>query len=130
MPRHNLDAVMERHGIQVEQRHRAMPDARVLLEFWRKLRVAWPEAELQRALDASALRVSLPAALSPDLADDLPEEPGVYRLFGANEAGADTLLYVGKANNLRERVLDHFRPGAQDVKSRRLATQVRRVEWT
>jgi DNA polymerase-3 subunit epsilon len=37
---------------------------------------------------------------------------------------------VGKANNLRERVLDHFRAGASDVKSVRLASQVRRVEWT
>ena len=31
MPRHNLDAVMERHGISIEHRHRAMPDAQALL---------------------------------------------------------------------------------------------------
>jgi DNA polymerase-3 subunit epsilon len=37
---------------------------------------------------------------------------------------------VGKANNLRERVLDHFRVGASDAKSLKLAAQVRRVEWT
>jgi DNA polymerase III subunit epsilon len=130
MPRHNLDAVIERHGFQIENRHRAMPDARVLLEFWRRLRAEWPADVLQRALDASALRATLPAALSPDLADDLPEQPGVYRFFGAAEQGGDTLLYVGKANNLRERVLDHFRAGANDVKSLRLAAQVRRVTWT
>ena len=51
MPRHNLDAVMERHGIHIENRHRAMPDAQVLLAFWRKLRADWPAEELQRALD-------------------------------------------------------------------------------
>jgi len=130
MPRHNLDAVIERHGIHIEQRHRAMPDARALLEFWRRLRAAWPTDQLQTALDTSTLRATLPAALSPDLADDLPEEPGVYRFFGADEQGADTLLYVGKANNLRERVLDHFRAGANDAKSLRLAAQVRRVTWT
>ncbi len=130
MPRHNLDAVMERHGISVENRHRAMPDARVLLEFWRKLRAEWPAQALQRALELSAQRVALPPALSPDLADDLPELPGVYRFFGAGETGAESLLYIGKANNLRERVLDHFRAGADDVKSLRLAAQVRRVTWT
>ncbi len=134
MPRHNLDAVMERHGIQVENRHRAMPDAQVLLEFWRRLRAAWPADELQRALDLAALRTSLPAALPPDLADDLPDEPGVYRFFGEAQAeghgGGETLLYVGKANNLRERVLEHFRVGAGDAKSLKLAAQVRRVEWT
>jgi len=134
MPRHNLDAVMERHAIHVEQRHRAMPDARVLLEFWRRLRDTWPEDAMQRALDVSAQRAALPACLPPDLADDLPDEPGVYRFYGAAEQGGEALLYVGKANNLRERVLDHFRvgvrTGAGDAKSTRLAAQVRRVSWT
>jgi DNA polymerase-3 subunit epsilon len=121
---------MERHGIHAEARHRAMPDARVLLEFWRKVRARWPRERLQDALEISALRVTLPSALSPDLADDLPEEPGVYRFFGQGEDGAEALLYIGKANNLRDRVLDHFRAGAHDAKTLRLASQVRRVEWT
>ena len=130
MPRHNLAAVIERHGIHIEQRHRAMPDARALLEFWRRARAEWSTEDLQRALDTSSLRATLPPTLSPDLADDLPEEPGVYRFYGDSEQGGDTLLYVGKANNLRERVLDHFRAGASDAKSLRLAAQVRRVSWT
>ncbi|HTU68212.1 MAG TPA: exonuclease domain-containing protein [Steroidobacteraceae bacterium] len=130
MPRHNLDAVMERHGISVEQRHRAMPDAQVLWQLWRKLRAEIAPDELQRAIDLASLRVNLPAALSPDLADDLPEDAGVYRFFGSGEDGRESLLYVGKANNLRERVLDHFRGGASDAKSLKLAAQVRRVEWT
>jgi len=130
MPRHNLDAVMERHGIHVENRHRAMPDAQVLLAFWRKLRGEWAGEDLQRAIDLASLRTTLPPALSPDLPDDLPEGPGVYRFYGAGEDGSETLIYVGKANILRERVLDHFRGGATDAKSLKLAAQVRRVEWT
>jgi len=131
MPRHNLDAVMERHGIVIDNRHRAMPDAQALLAFWRKVRAAWPRHELQRAVDLASHRATLPAALSPDLPDDLPEGPGVYRFFGQPESGGDdTLLYVSRANNLRERVLDHFRAGAGDAKSLRLAAQVRRVAWT
>jgi DNA polymerase-3 subunit epsilon len=130
MPRHNLDAVMERHGITIENRHRAMPDAQVLWRLWRKLRAEVAPDELQRAIDLASLRVSLPAALSPELADDLPEGAGVYRFFGRTEAGGESLLYVGKANNLRERVLDHFRGGASDAKATKLAAQVRRVEWT
>jgi DNA polymerase-3 subunit epsilon len=55
----------------------------------------------------------------------------VYRFFGQAEGGAEeTLIYVSRANNLRERVLDHFRAGAADAKSVRLAAQVRRVTWT
>jgi DNA polymerase-3 subunit epsilon len=130
MPRHNLDAVMERHGIVIAHRHRAMPDAQALVAFWRAVRAAWQADELQRALDLASLRVTLPAALSPDLPDDLPENPGVYRFFGVDEQGAETLLYVGKANNLRERVLDHFRGGTADAKALELVAQVRRVQWT
>jgi DNA polymerase-3 subunit epsilon len=135
MPRHNLDAVMERHGIVIENRHRAMPDAQALLAFWRKLRAVWPRELLQSAVDLASHRATLPAALSPDLPDDLPEGPGVYRFFGCEEGGsgvdgAETLLYVARANNLRERVLDHFRAGAGDTKLKKLAAQVRRVAWT
>jgi DNA polymerase-3 subunit epsilon len=130
MTHHNLDAVMEHHGICIENRHRAMPDAQVLWQLWRKLRAEVEPAEFRRALDLASLRATLPAALPPDLADDLPESPGVYRFFGAGEDGRETLLYVGKANILRERVLDHFRAGASDVKALRLAAQVKRVEWT
>jgi DNA polymerase-3 subunit epsilon len=130
MSHHNLDAVMEKHGITVSQRHRAMPDAQVLWQMWRKLRAEVAPGEFQRALDLASLRATLPAALPPDLADDLPEGPGVYRFFGVGDDGRESLLYVGKANILRERVLDHFRGGASDAKSVRLAAQVRRVEWT
>jgi DNA polymerase III subunit epsilon len=126
MPRHNLDAVMEHHGIVIENRHRAMPDAQALLAFWRKVRAAWPREQLQSALDLASHRATLPDALPPDLPDDLPEGPGVYRFFGAE----DTLLYVSQANNLRERVLDHFRAGAQGARARKLASEVRRVQWT
>ena len=135
MPRHNLDAVMEHHGIAMENRHRAMPDAQVLRLFWTKLRAAWSADELQAAMDRASLRATLPAALPADLADDLPETPGVYRFYGAGEQG-ESLLYIGKANNLRERVLDHFRGGAGGLgstgkaKALELAAQVRRVEWT
>jgi DNA polymerase-3 subunit epsilon len=129
MPRHNLDAVMEHHGFTVEQRHRAMPDAQVLWQLWQKVRKDWSRDELQAAIERAAPRVVMPPQLSPDLSDDLPEEPGVYRFFGDGEQG-EALLYVGKANNLRDRVLDHFRNGVTDVKSQRLSAQVRRVEWT
>ena len=46
--------------------------------------------QLQSALDLASLRVTLPAALSPDLPDDLPEGAGCVSLFRRGRAGAGT----------------------------------------
>jgi DNA polymerase-3 subunit epsilon len=124
--RHNLDALIARHGLACGPRHRALPDAQVLAQLWRVWRGAWPAQTLRTALERVARRPSLPSQLSPELVDDLPEACGVYRFIGEGDA----LLYVGKAKNLRERVLGHFGSATRDAKSQRLAAQLRRIEWT
>jgi DNA polymerase-3 subunit epsilon len=125
MPRHNLDSLIARHDLQMAGRHRAMPDASALWQLWGKLRAAWPLETLDEALRAASHRPSLPPQLSPDLPDELPDAPGVYRFYGAGDA----LIYVGKADNLRDRVLEHFRGSTRDTKSQRLTAQTQRVEW-
>ena len=128
-PRHNLDSIIERHGLRCAQRHRALPDAQVLADLWQRLRVTVPAEELEAAIERAARRPALPPQLPADLPDALPESSGVYRFYGDSAAG-EALLYVGKANNLRERVLEHFRGAVRDTKSQRLTSQLRRIEWT
>ena len=124
--RHNLDSVMERHGIACEVRHRALPDAQVLARFWQVLREAWPVERLERALETVSRRPVLPPQIPATIVDDLPESSGVYRFFG----DSDALIYVGKARNIRERVLEHFGGASRDAKSLRLSSQTQRIEWT
>jgi DNA polymerase-3 subunit epsilon len=76
-------------------------------------------------LEVSQLR-SLPPHLPPTLPEELPEGPGVYRFYGEGDA----LLYVGKAANIRSRVLGHWQGATRDSKSQRLAELTRRVDWT
>ncbi|HPF26443.1 MAG TPA: exonuclease domain-containing protein [Steroidobacteraceae bacterium] len=123
--RHNLDMVIERHGLDVASRHRAMPDANALWQFWRKLRNQWSRAALEPALQLASQRPALPPQLPDTLPDEMPEAPGVYRFYG--EGGA--LIYVGKAVNIRHRVMEHFRNSARDTKSQRLASQTQSVDW-
>ena len=123
--RHNLDSIIERHGLECSSRHRALPDAQVLAQLWQRLRGTWPAEALDAAIERVGRRPSLPAHLSADLIDDLPEAAGVYRFYGEGDA----LIYVGKAKNLRERVLGHFMGATRDSKSQRLAAQTRRIEF-
>jgi DNA polymerase-3 subunit epsilon len=121
---HNLDAVMERHGIACAARHRALGDAQVLAQFLRIARGRWPAAELDAIVARLAGSTRLPPQLDPALADELPEGPGVYLFYGEGDA----LLYVGKANNLATRVTAHFAE-ARTKLARELTSRVRRVEW-
>ena len=123
--RHNLDAVMERNGLTCGARHRALGDAKVLHDFWFKLRREVDEPRLAAAVQAVLGAHQLPAYLPAGLADELPEGPGVYRFFGADGA----LLFVGKSHSLRTRVCGHFAAGAAAAKDGGWASQVRRVDW-
>jgi DNA polymerase III subunit epsilon len=123
--RHNLDAVMERNGLTCSARHRALGDARVISDFWIKLRREVPEPRLAAAVQTVLGAYKVPAHLPPDFADDLPEGPGVYRFFGEG----DTLLYVGRSTSLRTSVCSHFAAEHADSKARRLVDQLRRVDW-
>jgi DNA polymerase-3 subunit epsilon len=123
--RHNLDAVMERHGLNCSARHRALGDARVLHDLWFKLLREVPEPRLAAAVQAAIGSHKLPAHLPPGLVDEVPEGPGVYRFYGAEEQ----LLYVGRSDSLRMRVYRHFAAGDADSKDRRMADEVRRIDW-
>ncbi len=123
--RHSLDAVMARHDLSCAARHRALGDARVLSDFWFKLRRELPEAALAAAAQSVLGAGQLPANLPDGLADELPEGPGVYRFFGLDGA----LLYVGKSKSLRTRILGHFAAEHSEAKAQTLARQVRRVDW-
>ena len=123
--RHNLDALIERYGLECDARHRALGDARVLADWWLRLRRERAAAELAAAIDAVLAAPALPAQLPEGLVDELPEGAGVYRFLGE----ADAPLYIGKSRRLRARILAHFAAEHREPKERRLAQQVRRIDW-
>jgi excinuclease ABC subunit C len=62
---------------------------------------------------------------------NLPRRPGVYRMYGAADAGEPSeLLYVGKARNLRDRVGNYFLASNVDPKVQALVGQIARIEVT
>jgi DNA polymerase-3 subunit epsilon len=124
-PRHNLDALIERHGLSVSDRHRALGDARLIWQLWQKLEAIHGSEALQTMVAELTARPSLPPHLDANLLEDLPEGHGVYLFYAEN----DLPLYIGKSKTLRKRVLAHFASDHSSSKEMSLSQQIRRVEW-
>ncbi len=124
--RHNLDAVIERHGLNCSARHRALGDARVLRDLWSKLQRDIPADVFAAAATHAVLsQPKLPVQLPAGLADELPESPGVYRFYG----DAGELLYIGRSNSLRAKILSQLAEPRSGSREQQLAAQVQRVDW-
>ena len=124
-PRHNLDALVTRHELKPDARHRALADADLIWQFWQKISQQLPQETLMSALEILLQRPSLPSHLPSDTLDTLPDTPGVYLFYGEN----DLPLYVGKSVHLRQRVMSHFSADHKLYKEMRLSQQLHRIEW-
>lgn len=101
--KHDLSSIIQRHNLEMKNRHRAFDDAQAIWDF---MCVSCKElgankvTETVKTICKSRLRSNL---LNMDN-KALPENAGVYIFYG--ESGET--LYIGKSKNIRERVLSHF----------------------
>lgn len=87
-------------GIVIEGRHRAAGDALATVELFKLLL----SKGLENAKDPRQLELKLHPALVADKLHALPQSTGVYYFW--DEKG--NLIYIGKSNNIKQRVLSHF----------------------
>ena len=66
-----------------------------------------------------------PGRLRALMRRDCPRLPGVYGMLDPK----DELIYVGKAKNLRARLLSYFRPRSRDPKAGRILKRTRTLVW-
>jgi len=123
-PRHNLDAVIERFGIECENRHRAFGDAKVMWDFICKVKKDYPTLPLNETIQHLIKQPSLPQHLQNEDIENLSESPGVYLFYG----DGDLPLYIGKSTNLHDRILSHFSGDNTSTKEMVIAQQVKRIE--
>jgi DNA polymerase III subunit epsilon len=133
--RHNLDTLIERHRLVVDMRHRALGDARLLWQLWQKFHDALPADQISAAIDQLTARPSLPRHLDPDVLDTLPKTAGVYLFHGepteeekAQHVEESRPLYIGKAKNLRQRVMAHFTGDHLSAREMEISQQMTRIE--
>jgi DNA polymerase-3 subunit epsilon len=92
-------------NIDLVDRHRARGDAEATVTLFRKL-LAQENSKtvFTNFLKKGSKEATLPAHLSSELFNSIPNAPGIY--YFKNKRGK--IIYVGKAVNLKKRVLGHF----------------------
>jgi excinuclease ABC subunit C len=60
------------------------------------------------------------------IASTLPNQPGIYKHYDVN----NSLLYVGKAKNIRKRVGSYFNKNLDSYKTHELVKRIKKIEFT
>ena len=102
---YSLGKICSALNIPLKNRHRARGDAHAtVLLFERLLRAEGAPEVFKRFLNSRSQEATLPPLLSRKVYEQLPSKPGVY--YFRDTKGK--IIYVGKAINIKKRVLGHF----------------------
>ncbi len=133
-----LSRLIQFYDLNVNGRHRALGDAKatatILQQFFSQLDFEHEITTLDELLTfqhRSYRQVRRTPnhiqRLRDEVLPELPERPGVYFMKRSN----GTILYIGKAKQLSDRVRSYFNAiESHSARRRKLMNKVRRVEWT
>lgn len=125
LPHHDLDSLSQYHALRVETRHRALPDADLVWQWWQLVHRQLRSATIARAIDKLLTGPVLPPQLDASLVDRLPASPGVYVFHGA----VGEPIAVGAAGNLRVHVINYFRLDRATGKALDVAQRITDITW-
>lgn len=111
-------------GVVNEAPHRALGDAMATAALLQKLTMIESGLHVQAELDRTNRSAVLPSQLSVDDVNELPESPGVYYFYGNR---SDRPIYIGKARNVKRRVLSHFSSSGNSRRKQYFQREVARV---
>ncbi len=101
---YSLGNICNAENIHIAERHRAKGDAEATVELFRRLIERDDQFIIQGFLNRRSRQATLPPLLDKKVVDELPENPGVYYFKNLQKE----VIYVGKANNIKQRVISHF----------------------
>ncbi|WP_338357310.1 exonuclease domain-containing protein [Yeosuana marina] len=102
---YSLGKICDALDIVINGRHRARGDAEATVILFEKLlNTKGSETVFRDFLKQSSKEATLPPHLPSSVFNDIPNAPGIYHF--KNQKGK--VIYVGKAKDLKKRVLGHF----------------------
>ncbi len=104
MKSYSLGRLCDALDIPLKNRHRAMGDAEATAILFSKL-LEWDTGGHRGGVLQNLYKEQrLPSSLPSEMIDNLPASPGVYYFMDKD----GKVIYVGKAINLKKRVISHF----------------------
>ncbi|AUC86116.1 DNA polymerase III subunit epsilon [Polaribacter sp. ALD11] len=101
---YSLGNICTSENIPINGRHRAKGDAEATTELFRRLIERDDNFTINSFLNPKSRQATLPPLLDKKIVDNLPEKHGVYYFKNSDKE----VIYVGKANNIKQRVISHF----------------------
>jgi DNA polymerase-3 subunit epsilon len=112
--------------IEIENRHRAMGDARATVILFEKMLLEGAQQHIDLMLKKTSAEQWLPLHLDKAVIAGLPSKPGVY--YFHNHKGK--IIYVGKAINIKKRVSSHFTHNDAEIKRQNFLRLVTNITFT
>ncbi len=121
---YSLGNLCEALHIPIENRHRAMGDAKATTILFEQL-LKKDEEVVRAALKHNSKETILPPHLPKQEYLALPESPGVY-YFLDNKG---EVIYVGKAINVKKRIAGHFSGTSKNSRNQRIRDEIHHIDY-
>jgi DNA polymerase-3 subunit epsilon len=122
---YSLGSLSESLGIRIINRHRASGDASATVRIFDQLLRRDRDGHIVKALKRNSGETILPPHLPKEEFDRLPALPGVYYFHNAR----GTIIYVGKAINIKKRIAGHFTGDAREWSRSKIRNEIHHVSY-
>lgn len=113
LPSYSLGNLCQSLGIEITDRHRALGDAKATAILFDRILKLNAHLKEQDWIPTEIKKTSIPPNLNESILKSIPEGiTGVYYFYDQN----GEVIYVGKSNDIRKRVLQHFAFKVKDTK--------------